>query len=268
MSARSVAWANARAAARAVPVMAVVAVLLAGALPSTHLVHAQAQPACRFVLGFATLRTLVGPEIVGDCLEDERFNPTNGNAEQPTTGGLLVWRQADNWTAFTDGHWTWINGPFGVQRRLNGERFAWEQDPLAAAEPEAEPSAIEVSDVATGWGPSDEAALVFPYVRFTITNRTEATIPLTDRRLLFSAEFLDPINHESYGSGLGVVTGVGLEGLRPAFSDEITIQGTGGFNRNDESQPLPNLTVELYQRELSPGDRRLLSTYQVPPPPG
>src|SRR5919199_1631976 len=67
----------------------------------------QAQAGCRFVLGFATLRDLVGPAAVGDCLEDERFDPANGNVEQQTSGGLLVWRKSDKWTAFTDGYRTW-----------------------------------------------------------------------------------------------------------------------------------------------------------------
>ena len=84
------------------------------------------QPGCRFVLGFATLRELVGAAAVGDCLEDERHNPENGDTLQRTTGGLLVWRKADNWTAFTDGHRSWINGPFGLQTRLNTERLPWE----------------------------------------------------------------------------------------------------------------------------------------------
>jgi hypothetical protein len=87
-----------------------------------------AQASCQFVLGFATLRTLIGPQIVGDCVENERFNPANGNAEQRTTGGLMVWRKADNWTAFTDGYRTWINGPSGLQQRLNHQRFPWEAD--------------------------------------------------------------------------------------------------------------------------------------------
>lgn len=110
----------------------VVMIALAGATP------ASAQPpACRFVLGFATLRELVGAEKVGQCLEDERFNDDNGNAEQRTTGGLLVWRKADNVTAFTDGATTWINGPNGLQSRPNSERFSWERDPAppAAARP-------------------------------------------------------------------------------------------------------------------------------------
>src|SRR4051812_48674143 len=73
-------------------------VILAGA-PAAG--HAQAGPECTFVLGFATLRNQVGPATVGDCQENQRFVP-NGNAEQLTSGGLLVWRKADNWTAFTD----------------------------------------------------------------------------------------------------------------------------------------------------------------------
>jgi Tol biopolymer transport system component len=91
------------------------------------LVRAQVTP-CTFQLGFQTIHDAM-PEIVGECLENEHFNPANGNAEQRTTGGLLVWRKADNWTAFTDGFRTWVNGPFGLQMRLNTERFDWEGEP-------------------------------------------------------------------------------------------------------------------------------------------
>ena len=90
-------------------------------------VRATAQ--CEFILGFAALKAAIdqvaGPEKVGACLENEHV-VANGNVEQHTTGGLLVWRQADNWTAFTDGYRTWINGPYGLQVRLNTERFFWE----------------------------------------------------------------------------------------------------------------------------------------------
>jgi acetyl esterase/lipase len=87
---------------------------------------------CQFVLGFATLHAMI-PTIVGDCLVDEHHNPVNGDGLQETTGGLLVWRKADNWTAFTDGYRTWINGPFGLQERLNTQRFPWEGGAPAAA---------------------------------------------------------------------------------------------------------------------------------------
>ena len=82
---------------------------------------------CQFVLGFATLRDLIGHEIVGECLENEHHG-ANGDALQRTSGGLLVWRKADNWTAFTDGYRTWINGPNGLVQRHNTERFDWEHD--------------------------------------------------------------------------------------------------------------------------------------------
>ena len=82
---------------------------------------------CQFVLGFETLRELIGHDVVGECLENEHYE-ANGDGLQQTTGGLLVWRKADNWTAFTDGYRTWINGPNGLQQRLNTERFEWEYD--------------------------------------------------------------------------------------------------------------------------------------------
>jgi hypothetical protein len=90
---------------------------------------AAAQPAaCTFVLGFAVLRSAI-PDVVGECLTDQTTNPANGDALQSTTNGLLVWRKADNLTAFTDGSQTWISGPFGVQSRANAQRFFWEPDP-------------------------------------------------------------------------------------------------------------------------------------------
>jgi len=66
---------------------------------------------------------------VGQCVDNEGHNPANGDALQQTTDGLLVWRKLDNWTAFTDGYHTWINGPSGVAERLNSQRFAWEANP-------------------------------------------------------------------------------------------------------------------------------------------
>ncbi len=39
-----------------------------------------------------------------------------------------MWRKADNRTAFTDGHSTWLSGPNRLQKRLNTERFSWEAD--------------------------------------------------------------------------------------------------------------------------------------------
>ncbi len=80
---------------------------------------------CTFQLGFKALHDLI-PDVVGDCLDDEQHNPATGITQQSTTNGQLTWRKADNWTGFTDGRRTWVNGPEGLQQRLNSEQFPWE----------------------------------------------------------------------------------------------------------------------------------------------
>ncbi|MHB8619505.1 MAG: hypothetical protein ACYDAG_08040 [Chloroflexota bacterium] len=119
----------------------------------------QPAPACAFVLGFATLDSLIA-QAVGTCRDNQAFG-ANGDALQYTTGGLLVWRKADNWTAFTDGYHTWINGPKGLEERLNTQRFSWEPDhasfPIAAdatssaPQPAAQPSVPVVKSGGTGF---------------------------------------------------------------------------------------------------------------------
>jgi len=111
-------------ARRTLTLVAVVTFLLASALQSPAPAEAAG---CQFTLGFATLHRLI-PMIVGNCLTDEIHNPTNGDGLQMTTDGLLVWRKADNFTAFTNGIQTWVNGPFGLQVRSNNARFPWESD--------------------------------------------------------------------------------------------------------------------------------------------
>jgi len=69
------------------------------------------------------------PAVVGACVDNEVHNPQNGDGLQQTAGGLLVWRKFDNWTAFTDGSQSWINGPLGLQQRGNSERLWWESNP-------------------------------------------------------------------------------------------------------------------------------------------
>ena len=86
-----------------------------------------AEPGPRFKLGFKILADQL-PEEVGQPLEDEHWS-ANGDSLQATTKGLMVWRKADNWTAFTNGWWTWVNGPFGIQSRPNGARLDWEREP-------------------------------------------------------------------------------------------------------------------------------------------
>jgi len=93
---------------------------------STAFADGSASPSCQFILGFQTLRNL-DPQDTGYCVDNQTF-AANGDAQQHTTKGLMAWRKADNWTAFTNGYQTWINGPQGLQERLNTQRFSWEED--------------------------------------------------------------------------------------------------------------------------------------------
>lgn len=114
-----------------------------------------AAASCQFILGFKTLHDLI-PAIVGNCVVDEHHNPQNGDGLQETTGvdgkgGLMVWRKADNWTAYTDGYRTWINGPNGLQQRLNSQRFAWEPDAATFPRPGGQ-SPVPATGLAVGGG--------------------------------------------------------------------------------------------------------------------
>ena len=95
--------------------------LTAAPAPAAH------AESCTYVLGFKSLHDQI-PDIVGECRTGETHNPANGDGIQMTGGGMLVWRKSDNFTAFTDGYRTWVNGPAGLRKRLNTERFAWESD--------------------------------------------------------------------------------------------------------------------------------------------
>ena len=100
---------------------------------------------CWFVFGFKDLHDLI-PGIVGDCRTNE-IHSENGDGLQYTAGGLMVWRKADNWTAFTNGAITWLNGPCGLQTRPNeGPFYGWEGkigSPCVALESEEAPLAQE-----------------------------------------------------------------------------------------------------------------------------
>ena len=101
-------------------------IVAAGLLFSSQ--PAQAQD-CVFQSGFKALRDLI-PEVVGDCVENERHNPNTGYTLQPTTNGTLVWVKAHNWTAFTDGQRIWLIGAEGVEQPLDVEGpLPWEAAP-------------------------------------------------------------------------------------------------------------------------------------------
>jgi hypothetical protein len=121
---------------RAVALLALAGLL--GAVPPAGAAPLTAP--CQLTGGFKTLGEMV-PEV-GPCLEDARVEAATGNTLQRTAGGLLVWRPVGNWTAFTDGFHTWLNGPFGLQQRLATERFDWEEAlaPAPAAAPAPAPA--------------------------------------------------------------------------------------------------------------------------------
>jgi len=101
------------------------AVILAALLLVPGGARAQTAP-CHFILGFLTLHDLIA-DHVGTCIDNQGY-ASNGDAQQLTTTGLMVWRKADNWTAFTDGNRTWLMGPYGLASRFNTQRFPWEPD--------------------------------------------------------------------------------------------------------------------------------------------
>jgi hypothetical protein len=136
----------------------VIAVLLASLSWSA----AATAQSCTFVLGFKDLRDRIS-EIVGDCLTDAVPQP-NGDVQQLTDNGLLVWRKADNWTAFTDGATTWINGPLGIQARPNHQRFSWELCLGVPAYPEVRPQNAPYN--ATAGRPIDFSRSTYAYPEF------------------------------------------------------------------------------------------------------
>ena len=102
-------------------VLACLVVVMATVLVATT-AFAQAKP--EFQLGFKALADQI-PAIAGEPTESEHWG-ANGDSLQTTTTGLMAWRKADNHTLFTDGNRSWVNGPQGLQSRLNSDRFEWE----------------------------------------------------------------------------------------------------------------------------------------------
>ena len=128
-----------------------------------------------FHLGFKTLADQI-PNIVGTPLEDE-CHGANGGGLQQTSTGLLVWRKADNWTAFTDGSTTWINGPCGVQRRSNDDRFPWET-PASTSSPSALSALSSQRPVPISWGSQDAAAEQAALAMINQSRRDNGVAPL------------------------------------------------------------------------------------------
>jgi phosphohistidine phosphatase SixA len=85
---------------------------------------------CSFLFGFASMRDVLGPQVVGNCLEEQRFVAGNGSTEQRTSNGMLVFSGLDGLVRFVTGNRTWILTPQGLVDRPNTTRFEWEGDRL------------------------------------------------------------------------------------------------------------------------------------------
>jgi hypothetical protein len=83
---------------RYLPALAVGSAALMAVMP---VVPAAAQTSCGFVFGFGALRAAL-PQVVGNCVWDEMHRDT-GDATQVTDKGLLTWRKATGFTAFSNG---------------------------------------------------------------------------------------------------------------------------------------------------------------------
>lgn len=102
------------------------AVLLILGMVTAFTPTAVARTSCSFTLGFKALHDLM-PDVVGDCLENAQADAATGNLTQRTVNGLLMWRKADNWTAFSDGPTTYVAGPDGIAARpTDGPKLPWE----------------------------------------------------------------------------------------------------------------------------------------------
>ena len=134
--------------------------LVVGSLVSAAPALAQSVTPCQFVLGFATLHSL-DPVDTGNCLDNQVF-AANGDAQQRTSNGLMAWRKADNWTAFTNGYWTWINGPYGLAKRLNTQRYSWEANPDGLPLADAATAAPTAPAASTGCVATVDASVKYP----------------------------------------------------------------------------------------------------------
>lgn len=164
---------------------------------------ALAQTNPEFKLGFKALAEQI-PDIIGQPLENESYG-SNGDSLQRTTNGLLVWRKADNWTAFTDGYRSWVSGPNGLQERHNDQRFDWE-----ASAPVATPTPTATQAVSAPPRPSPSP---------TPTATTAAPIPIV------SVNRVSVVQGEDLESRTVWVLGeLRNEGAIPAYTIKVTAQ--------------------------------------------
>lgn len=164
---------------------ATVAALLALALTAVGAGRASADyPDCQFVLGFEALQAAI-PDAVGDCVENEHHDPRDQITRQETTGGILLWRKASNWTGFTNGYQTWVSGPQGVQQRLSIERFEWEPASIAvAADLEADAQTLAYVSAAIAKYDEDGLAATVEFYNSEASIEGDRSLLMVDRSSL------------------------------------------------------------------------------------
>lgn len=93
-------------------------------VPPTSAPLAAAPAPCQYVRGFADFVKLVGPDVVGECRENEHpSTTTQGNIEQGTAKGLLVWNNAKRLAMFTDGATSWYGCGATAQSAPSSQDF-------------------------------------------------------------------------------------------------------------------------------------------------
>ncbi|MFN8473759.1 MAG: hypothetical protein U0822_16335 [Anaerolineae bacterium] len=207
---------------------AALAVLIFGSTQA----HAQS---CQYQLGFLNIYNQI-PEIVGACVTNEVYD-ANGNSNQMTANGMLQWRKADNFTAFTDGYRTWVNGPCGLEMRLNTQRFPFEANPEqlpyvpsgcpagnVMAPPAPVPPPVPPPTTAPAPGATPEASINFWADSQTVTKGECTTVH-------WDVQYIDRVYFEGDG-----VTGQGSKEVCPEQATTYTLEVVhyGGSTTNHQ----------------------------------
>jgi hypothetical protein len=173
-------------------------------------------------------------------------------------------RKADNWTAFTDGHWTWVNGPWEAAETAPPPSRAPGPPPAAIPTPRSTITAggLELVDMVAGWG-RDQQGNHLPFIRFRAINRTNDVIRYPDDRLFFSATFVNAALGETTDA-IGALP-IDLSGIRPGFGGTVDLWGARGYVSGVARSQLPALKVELYHGNPIGGNRRPIGVFDLRP---
>jgi hypothetical protein len=235
--------------------------------------YAQAAPGCQFILGFQTLHAM-DPADIGNCTDNQAF-AANGDAQQHTSNGLMAWRKADNWTAFTNGYWTWINGPNGLAKRLNTQRFSWEANPgglpVADAAPAAPPPTLTSFDITDSTLGGNFHVVVFQIVKTgSLPAATYSKAVTAPTGTSFVAALLSVTNTGKSPSSFYSDTVVLRDGSGRTFSDSSTdfesqMDAEQEYGADGPGHEInPSLTDKIVIVYVVPGDASGLSLVAAP----